>query len=165
METNGLDYFPLTSLDKMVLRKHLKAPLIFTLSLFVMISLVNLAFHFMDLLTGIEVVERPPVLRLIVIEAIAFAIGFMSFFFMTRSVRMDLNTGKKQSEKGKIVLKYIRKENGLLIYQLLLENKRNIDVDQVLYSKLKEGDFVKVSYAPNSNLTFDVDIEKNKIQS
>ncbi|TNF46612.1 MAG: hypothetical protein EP305_10485 [Bacteroidetes bacterium] len=158
METNGLDYSPLTSMNKSTLKKQLRAPFIFTLSLFVMISLVNLAFHFMDVLTGVEVVERPPVSRLFIIEGFAFLIAFFSFFFMTRNVRRDLSSGKKQNEKRKIVRKYVRKENGLLIYQLLLENKRNIDVDQFLYSKLTEGDVVNVSFAPNSNLTFDVDI-------
>ena len=155
METNGLDYSPLTSLDKIALRKHLKTPFIFTLSLFVMISLVNLAFHFMDVLTGIEVVERPPVLRLIVIETIAFAIALMSFYFMTRNVQKDLSSGRKQKEKGKIVRKFAQKENGQLIYRLRLKSKRNVDVDKSLYTILSEGDMIFVSFAPHSNITFE----------
>lgn len=162
METNRLEYSPLTSLDKIALRKHLKAPLIFSLSLFVMISIVNLAFHFMDVLTGIEVVERPPVLRLIVIEIIAFAIAFMSFYFLTRNIQKDLSSGKKQKEKGKIVRKFAQKENGQLIYRLRLESKRNVDVDKSLYSILSEGDLIHVSFAHHSNFTFEVDTPKAK---
>lgn len=157
METNGHDYSPLTSMNKKSLRNQLRAPSIFTLSLFLMISLVNLAFHFMDVLTGVDVVERPPVSRLFIIEGFAFLIAFGSFFFMTRNVRRDLSSGKKQNVKGKVIRKFVRKENGLLIYQLLLENKRNVDVSQALYTKLSEGDFVNVSFAPSSNLTFEVE--------
>jgi fumarate reductase subunit C len=156
MEKQALNESILTSDEKKVLRRQLVPSILLSVGLITVITLVNLAMHYMDVLTGINGVGRPPVSRLWIIELIAVLIGTFTFLYLTKKVRKDLLSGKKIITTFLVKRKYSKKENGTVNLKLILSPNLTVDVSNGTYASIGEGDLVEVARTAYSEHVFRV---------
>jgi hypothetical protein len=133
----------LSKSDKRKLRLQFRPLILLLVGIFITITLVNLAFHFMDVLTGVESVERPPLIRLVAIEMIAFIIVSVIYYLMTKKVRLDLKSGKKISQRANVNRKFFQKENGRTIYKVQTENGKILEISKEQFTFWNSGDQIE----------------------
>lgn len=146
----------LTQKDKQVLRKQLVLPLVFGIGIILLITGVNLAFQYMDVLTGVESVERPPMIRFIIIELVGIGLGMGSILFLTKNVRKDLSGNVKNEGRGIVKRKIIQNNNGQKEYKLLLAEQLILVVDKAVYDLVNIDDPVNYSITPFSKQQLNV---------
>lgn len=146
----------LTQKDKQVLRKQLVMPLVFGVGIILLITGVNLAFQYMDVLTGVESVERPPMIRFIIIELIGIGLGMGSILFLTKNVRKDLSGNVKNEGRGIVKRKIVQNNNGQKEYKLLLAEQYILVVDKAVYDMANIDDRVNFSITPFSKQQLNV---------
>jgi hypothetical protein len=148
----------LTREDRQLLRKQLRPALILSVGILFMITAVNLSFHYMDVLTGVETVERPPVSRLIIIEVLAVLLSMGTFLTLTGNVRKDLKSGLKKSERSGVERKYFQLENGSRIFKIRLENGTILPIGKELYNSVNENDLIEFTQAERSKIVFSAQV-------
>ena len=144
----------LSSSDRQLLRKQLRPAILLSIGILFMITAVNLSFHYMDVLTGVETVERPPVSRLFVILFLAIVIALSTFLFLTANVRKDLKSGIKKYEKSRVKRKYLQMENGTRLHKVNLQNGTILSIGIDLYNVVNENDLIEFSQAEKSKIVF-----------
>lgn len=144
----------LTREDKQELRKQLRPAILLSFGMLFMITAVNLSFHFMDVLTGVETVERPPISRLIIIEVLAIVLSMGTYLLLTGNVRKDLKSDLKRSDKSRVERKYFQLENGSRIYKVKLENGTILPIGTELYHAVNDRDMIDFTQAQRSKIVF-----------
>lgn len=147
---------PLSSPERKALRSQTRMALIIGTSLFILLTGLNLAIYYRDVLTGIGGVERPPLSQLIIIEVAAFIIGLSSYYFPSKKWIKDLSLGTKEEDMSVVHMRFVKNNDGAPQYTLRLMNNLIVVIDKQLYSSLHVGDRVNISYAPQSSYVFDV---------
>jgi hypothetical protein len=146
----------LSNSERKQLRKQLRPAVQLALLVLLVTTGVNLAFQYMDVLTGVDSVERPPLFRFFVIEVLVLVFSGMIFFTLSAKVRRDLRGGKKVVEGTSVLKKFAKRINGQLAYKLQLRNKQIIDVNKETFNLLSDGSEIQYGYAPRSLFVFDV---------
>jgi hypothetical protein len=146
----------LSNSERKLLRKQLRSAVQLALLVLLVTTGVNLAFQYMDVLTGVEAVERPPIFRFFVIEVLVLSFSGLIFFTLSAKVRSDLRGGKKVVEGTSVLKKFAKRINGQLAYKLQLRNKQIIDVNKETFNLLSDGSAIQYGYAPRSLFVFDV---------
>lgn len=148
---------PLEPSDRRKLRKQLRPAILFSVLLITLITGVNLAFHYMDVLTGVESVERPPILRLVIIEVLAVVIGIAVLFVLSYRVMSDLINGTKRIHSSPIIRKLIKRENGGIQHYLQLPFGQLIAVDRPRYDSVQEGGIINYTESPKARILLDLE--------
>ena len=144
----------LTQDDKKLLRKQQRPAKLLATGLILMITLVNLAMYFRDILVDIDGLERPPLSQLIIVEVAAVLIGFSAYYFPSKNFLKDLFSGTKKVETVEVIRKYLKRGSSKPEYTFILKNKLSVQVDKTLYTEVSEGDSVIVNYVPHSSFIF-----------
>jgi hypothetical protein len=151
----------LNSAEKKMIRRQIVPSVLLAAGLMLIITLVNMTLHFMDVITGIQGVGRPPLSRFLIIEGVAVLLGVFTFLYLTRAVRKDLSSGQKIIEETKVKRKFAKRENGKVNFKVLLTNNLTVDVDQERYNSFLEGDTVTLHRSPWSELIFEINSLNN----
>lgn len=144
----------LSKLERSILRKQNRPALLLGIILFVGVSIVNHVFYFQDVLLGTPDIGRPPIAQLIIIEIVAFILGFISYYFPSKKVIKDLSKNEKYTEEQLVVSTFVKNDNGKPNYMVRLANSMNIAVDRDLFKSVKKGDALSISFAPTSEFVF-----------
>lgn len=156
MTNSTKEFKALSPAETGMVRRQLAPSIVLAIGLVMIITLVNLALQYMDVITGVKGIGRPPFSRFLIIESIAILLGVFTFLYLTRAVRKDLTQGKKIIEEVHVKRKFAKRENGTLNLKILVTSNLTLDVIPALYNSLSEGDKVIVERAPLSEIVFDV---------
>lgn len=149
-----MEELKLTPSNRKLLRKQQRPTFLLATGIFVTLSALNFLFHYKDVVLGMEMIERPPISQLILIQTVGTLISLTIYFSMARTVLQDLRAGSKISELTKISAKYFKRIDGELTYFVKLRNGIESNVEKGFFSDLKEQDTVNVEYSKNTRLIY-----------
>lgn len=146
----------LSSKERRVLRKEQHPAFLLGFGILLLMTALNFAFHYKDVIMGMDVIERPPISQLIVIQIVALIIGPSIYYFMARNVLKDLKSGIKNIEKTVVLKKFFKRIDGKLEYFLRLTNGLEMNVDKASYQTFDENESILAHYSPNTKRVFSI---------
>jgi hypothetical protein len=156
-----MEEIKLTRVNRKLLKKQQQPTFLLATGMFLMLTLLNFLFHYKDVVLGMDMIERPPLMQLIAIQITGTVISAVVYFAMARSVLMDLRKDTKWSERTKISAKYFKRIDGDLTYFVKLKNGIETHIDKSMFPLFNEEQLVIVEYAFNTRLVFDLQSTEN----
>lgn len=146
----------LTASDRKLLKKQQRPTFLLAGGIFVTLTALNFLFHYKDVVLGMEMIERPPVTQLIMIQIVGTLISIGIYFAMAQAVLQDLRSGLKSSEQTKIIAKYFKRIDGELTYFVKLSNGIEATVDKSSFTGYIENQPIRIEYAAKTKLVYDL---------